>query len=101
MKAMLVAMASDRMPPDMRVDEVNRPMPLWVEAKFSLTHRFEGRGYLGERYLLQNLGPSVMVLAEQEFDREDGNVTGVAIENHNLQPGETTHVYVIRRETAR
>ncbi len=38
-----------------------------------------------------------MVLAEQEFDRERGDVVGVSVENHNLRPGESTTVYVIRR----
>jgi conjugal transfer pilus assembly protein TraK len=42
-----------------------------------------------------------MVLAEQEFDREGAQVMGVAIENHNLQPGETTNVFVIRQEGTR
>ena len=101
MKAMLVAMASDRVPADIRVDEVNRPMQLWAEARFSLMRRFEGRGLLGEKYLLQNVSPAVMVLAEQEFDRPDsktgGQVVGVAVENHNLRPGESTNVFVIRR----
>jgi conjugal transfer pilus assembly protein TraK len=50
MKAMLVAMASDRVPADMRIDEVNRPMQLWAEARFSLMRRYEGRGLLGEKY---------------------------------------------------
>jgi len=101
MKAMLVAMASDRVPPDIRVDQVNRPMQLWAEARFSLMRRYEGRGLLGEKYLLQNISSAVMVLAEQEFDREDspagGQVVGVAVENHNLRPGESTNVFVIRR----
>ena len=101
MKAMLVAMASDRVPAEIRVDEVNRPMQLWAEARFSLMRRFEGRGLLGEKYLLQNVSPAVMVLAEQEFDRPDsktgGQVVGVAVENHNLRPGESTNVFVIRR----
>ena len=101
MKAMLVAMASDRVPADFRVDEVNRPMQLWAEARFSLMRRYEGRGLLGEKYLLQNVSQAVMVLAEQEFDREDskvgGQVVGVAVENHNLRPGESTNVFVIRR----
>jgi conjugal transfer pilus assembly protein TraK len=105
MKAMLVAMASDRVPPDIRVDEVGRPMQLWAEARFSLMRRYEGRGLLGEKYLLQNVSPVVMVLAEQEFDRPDGKdggpVVGVAIENHNLRPGESTNVFVIRRGTER
>ena len=105
MKAMLVAMASDRVPADMRVDEVNRPMQLWAEARFSLMRRYEGRGLLGEKYLLQNVSSALMVLAEQEFDREDspagGQVVGVAVENHNLRPGESTNVFVIRRGGAR
>lgn len=101
MKAMLVAMASDRVPPDIRVDEVNRPMQLWAEARFALMRRYEGRGLLGEKYLLQNVSQTVMVVAEQEFDRPDskagGQVVGVAVENHNLRPGESTNVFVIRR----
>ena len=105
MKAMLVAMASDRVPADMRIDEVNRPMQLWAEVRFSLMRRYEGRGLLGEKYLLQNVSSAVMVLAEQEFDREDspagGQVVGVAVENHNLRPGESTNVFVIRRGGAR
>jgi conjugal transfer pilus assembly protein TraK len=104
LKALLVTMASDRVPADMRVEEVNRAVQLWAEAKFSLMRRYEGRGLLGEKYLLQNVSNSVMVLAEQEFDREDGqggNVAGVAIENHSLKPGETTNVFVIRRGSER
>jgi conjugal transfer pilus assembly protein TraK len=101
MKAMLVAMASDRVPNDVRVEEVNSPIPLWTEARFSLMRRYAGRGLLGEKYLLQNTSQALMVLAEQEFDREGDQVLGVAIENHNLQPGETTNVFVIRQEGTR
>lgn len=105
MKALLLAMASDRVPPDIRVEEVNQSVQLWAEAKFSLMRRYEGRGLVGERYQLQNASPTVMVLTEQEFDRPDsasnGQVAGVAIEQHNLRPGETTAVFVIRRGAAR
>jgi len=101
MKALLVAMASDRVPPDLRVDELNQPVQLWAEARFSLMRRYEGRGLSGEKYLLQNISAAVMVLAEQEFDRPDskagGQVLGVAVEHHQLRPGESTSVYVIRR----
>jgi conjugal transfer pilus assembly protein TraK len=101
MKTLLVAMASDRVPADLRVDELNQPTQLWAEAKFSLMRHYEGRGLVGEKYLLQNVSQAVMVLAEQEFDRPDsptgGQVLGVAIENHNVRPGETTNVFVIRR----
>lgn len=96
MKALLVAMASDRVAPDVRVEEIDRPVQLWSEAKFSLVRTYEGRGLIGEKYLLTNISDQTMVLAEQEFDREEGGVVGIAIENLNLRPGESTSVYVIR-----
>jgi conjugal transfer pilus assembly protein TraK len=96
LKAMLTAMASDRVPVDVRVEEVNRPVQLWAEARFSLMRVFEGRGLIGERYLLTNVSEQDMVLAEQEFDRADDNVLAVSIETHNLRPAESTSVYVIR-----
>lgn len=101
LKTLLLAMASDRVPADIRVDELNQPVQLWAEARFSLMRRYEGRGLVGEKYLLQNVSQAVMVLAEQEFDRPDspsgGQVLAVAVEHHNLRPGETTNVFVIRR----
>ena len=96
LKTMLVAMASDRVPPDVRVEELDRPVELFAEARFSLMRLYEGRGLIGEKYLLTNVSAAPMVLAEQEFDREEGDVVAVAIENHNLRPGESTSVYVIR-----
>ena len=101
MKGLLIAMAADRVPADIRVDELNQTVRLWAEATFTLMRRYEGRGLVGEKYLLLNTSPSEMVLAEPEFDRPDsaagGQVLGVAVENHKLRPGETTNVFVIRR----
>jgi conjugal transfer pilus assembly protein TraK len=96
MKTLLIAMASDRVAPDVRVEEANRQLQLWTEGKFSLMRTYEGRGLFGEKYLLTNISNEIMVLAEQEFDRADGTVLGVAIENLNLRPGESTSIYVIR-----
>ena len=94
-------MASSRFPADVRVEELDQPVRLWAEARLALVGRFEGRNLVGERYRLTNASDSIMVLAEQEFDRPDtndgGQVLGVAIDNHNLRPGETTSIYVIRR----
>lgn len=101
MKGLLVAMSSDRVSADVRVEEASKPIQLWAEARFTLLRRYEGRGYVGEKYALQNVSLAPMVLAEQEFDRPDsrtgGEIAGIAIEHHNLRPGETTSVYVIRR----
>ncbi|MBX7132638.1 MAG: type-F conjugative transfer system secretin TraK [Fimbriimonadaceae bacterium] len=96
LKTLLIAMAADRVAPDIRVEEVGRPVQLWTESRFTLMRVYEGRGLVGEKYLLTNVSERPMVLAEQEFDRDDGTVLGVSIENHNLRPGETTNVYVIR-----
>ena len=100
MKALLVAMASDRVPPDIRVEETHGMLPLWNEARFSRVRQYDGRGLVGEKYLLQNISDGPMVLAEPEFDREQGSVVGIAVEHHNLRPGESTSVYVIRRGEA-
>jgi conjugal transfer pilus assembly protein TraK len=101
MKALLVAMASDRVPPDIRVEEAQLPVLLWTEARFTLVRRYDGRGLLGDKYILQNISATPMVLAEQEFDRpasRDGSeIAGIAIEHHNLRPGESTSVYILRR----
>jgi len=101
MKAMLVAMASGRVPADIRVDEIDQAMQLWPETKFALLRRYEGRGLVGEKYLLHNLGVAAIVLAEAEFDRQGAQVVGVAVEQHNLRPGESTSVFVIRRGAER
>lgn len=101
LKAMLVAMATERVPSDLQVEDVGQTITLWREARFTLERTFRGRGLVGERYTLQNVSESPMVLTEQEFDREDdeaGSVAGVAIEHHNLRPGEHTLIFVIRRE---
>ena len=96
MKALLLAMASDRVAPDVRVEENNRPIQLWSGARFALMKTYETRGMVGEKYLLTNISEQAMPLAEQEFDRADGDVVGVAIDNLHLDPGESTNVYVLR-----
>ncbi len=101
LKALLVAMAGDRVPSDIDVEEVGQALFLWREARFQLERIYRGRGFVGERYLIQNVSQTDMVLAEPEFDREgdeSGSVAGIAIEHHNLHPGERTQVFVIRRE---
>jgi len=101
LKALLVAMAGDRVPADIDVEEVGQAISLWLEARFQLERIYRGRGFVGERYLLQNVSDTNMVLAEPEFDREAdeaGSVAGIAIEHHNLHPGERTQIFVIRKE---
>ena len=42
LKQMLTAMASDRVSADVRVEEVNRPVQLWTESRFTLLRIYEG-----------------------------------------------------------
>jgi conjugal transfer pilus assembly protein TraK len=100
LKAMLVAMAQPQPAPDVVASDVNRPVRLWAEAQMTLTRTYEGRGLFGERYELRNVGNADMVLAEPELDRDDARVLAIAIRNHNLRPGESTAVYVIREGSA-
>jgi conjugal transfer pilus assembly protein TraK len=96
LKAMLFAMAGDEVPSDLRVEEVNRSVQLWAEARFMLLTTYEGQSLAGEKYRLTNISQDPMVLTEEEFDRDGGDVVAVSIENHNLDPGESSNVFVIR-----
>lgn len=100
-KGMLGAMASVRPGAAYRVEDVERPIALWKEADFKLVRKVEGQDLIGELYSLTNVSATPMVLAEQEFDREEGGVVAVAIEHHNLQPGDATSVFVIRTQEER
>ncbi|MEO3715620.1 type-F conjugative transfer system secretin TraK [Roseateles flavus] len=101
LKALLVAMASNRLARDIQVEDHAQPIILWREALFTLQRTYRVRGLIGERYRLQNVSDAPLVLAEQEFDHPDdsgSSVAAVAIEHHNLRPGDSTLVFVIRRE---
>ena len=96
LKSMLVAMAADRAAADIQMEERDDVHLLWAESEMKLIRRFTGRSFRGETYLLKNISTAPLVLAEQEFDREDGNVLAVAIEYLNLRPNDSTRIYVIR-----
>ncbi|GAB2855770.1 hypothetical protein GCM10027277_25420 [Pseudoduganella ginsengisoli] len=94
MKEMLVAMVGGRETASVQVDRMDVARPLWQEADLRLIRKHQGSALVGETYRLRNTGATTMVLAEQEFDRD--GVMAVAIEQHNVRPGESTLVYVIR-----
>ncbi|MBY0241987.1 MAG: type-F conjugative transfer system secretin TraK [Burkholderiaceae bacterium] len=94
LKDMLVAMAAGRESAGVQVERMDVARPLWQEADLRLIRQHQGNALVGDTYRLRNVGTAAMVLAEREFDRD--GVMAVAIEQHNLRPGETTLVYVIR-----
>jgi conjugal transfer pilus assembly protein TraK len=99
LKAMLVTMATDRVPSDIAVRQIGLPVTLWRETSLQFERTYSGRGLVGERYQIQNVSAKPLVLTEPEFDREGndaGSVAAIAIERHNLAPGERTRVFIIR-----
>ena len=100
MKALLLAMATDQASADYQIEEMHRPVQLRAALRLTQIRQYQGRQLVGEKYLLHNAGTEPVELSEQEFDRDDGVITGVAIEHHRLGPGEATTVYVIRRGSA-
>jgi conjugal transfer pilus assembly protein TraK len=93
-KRLVAAMARGERPVEYTVREFNRPVSLWQEALFVLLARYEGREFIGEHYRLANSSGSVMRIAEQELFKP--GVVAVAIELHQLQPGQSTDVFVLR-----
>ncbi|HQR19509.1 MAG TPA: type-F conjugative transfer system secretin TraK [Burkholderiaceae bacterium] len=96
-KAMWLAMAGDAVPRDVQVRAMNREVALWKEARFVLDRVYVANSMVGELYTLTNTSEQAMVLAEQELYRD--GVLGVAIQEHQLRPGQSTVVYVVRVRT--
>jgi conjugal transfer pilus assembly protein TraK len=104
-KAMTVAMAttpSDGAPvADLDVRTVaagGQEVALWREARFVLRQVFRSARMLGEAYELTNISGQRMVIDERELYRP--GVWSVAVKRLNLQPGESTPVWVVRAPAA-
>ncbi|MQA40597.1 TraK domain-containing protein [Rugamonas aquatica] len=94
LKAMLLALAAAELPDAVSERRLQEPQQLWRGAGLVLERTLSGYDLAGDHYTLTNLGPAPMVLAEQEFDRDD--VLAVSIESLTLRPGESTSVFIIR-----
>lgn len=93
-KALMLAMAADRMPPDMEVRESRQSFSLWQGSRFTLVRSWLGTTLMGERFDLTNTGTSAMRLLEQELFKP--GVLAISIEKHELAPSESTRVFVVR-----
>ncbi|MCZ4314773.1 type-F conjugative transfer system secretin TraK [Comamonadaceae bacterium G21597-S1] len=97
MKALLLAMTTGQAITDYQAQDMHRPVQLRPDVRLTQVSQYQGRHLIGEKYLLHNAGTEPITLTEQEFDRDDAAVTGVAIEQHTVAPGASTTVYVMRR----
>jgi conjugal transfer pilus assembly protein TraK len=93
-KNLLLAMSNHLEGTGIEVRKTNSPVALWSEALFVLTGIYSDTGLVGEEYQLTNVSRVQMVVAEQELYRN--GVDAVAIDDHVLEPGESTVVFVIR-----
>lgn len=73
---------------------VNKKIPLWKQTDLVLANRYDNSVLMGEEYYLTNKTDKTLVMREQEFYRN--NVLAVSIDKLNLEPNETTVVYVVR-----
>ena len=93
-------MASDSVPTDVRVDEVNRPIQAVGRSPLRDDPRLRGSRHKSSASALPltNISSQKMVLAEQEFDREmQAACWRWRSRTTTLRPGDGTTVFVIRQ----
>lgn len=93
-RSILNVMAQEDAPGSADVRQMNQEMALWEGTRFVLTGQYSDRGMVGDKFKLTNISKSQIRVVEQEFYRK--GVLAVAIENMQLEPGQSTNVYVIR-----
>ena len=96
-KSLIRAMALEREPDGYTLAVVNRAVPLWNEARLVLQRRYEG-DRIGEVYRLTNTSGAEMRIDERELGVLADDIEAVALERHELQPGESTAVYLVREQ---
>jgi conjugal transfer pilus assembly protein TraK len=95
-RSLITGMALEKPPVHMTFKPTQKEFRLWKQTRFVLTGIYNERDLVGEKYTLTNQGKDLIGLTEQEFYRE--GVVAVSIEDHELTPGQTTYVYVVREQ---
>ena len=93
-KAMILTMATNALPQDMSIKELNQPMALWAGTSFTLVREWLGRDIEGQLYVLADTGSTDMRVADQELYQP--GVLAVSVENQNLKPGQSSRVFIVR-----
>jgi conjugal transfer pilus assembly protein TraK len=94
LKGLVLALASDRLTPELTVTEVNRPVLLWNEVDYFHLRDASNAACTASQYQLREKQGKPMRLDEREFYTKD--VAAVAIDQLDLPPFGSTHVYIIR-----
>ena len=93
-KRLVTVMARGEASPEFQIVEIGKPIALWTESSFHFVRRFDGRTLIGEEYRLTNVSGTTMRVAEQELFKD--GVIAVSVELHELAPGASTAVFVVR-----
>ncbi len=93
-RALVAAMALEEPPNTIDMRPTRKEFALGENTRFVMTAVYNERELVGEKYTLTNTGKTPMRLVEQELYRK--GVVAVAIENMQLDSGQTTNVYVVR-----
>ena len=92
---LLRAVASDAPSPELRIEELHKPVALWQEVDFIHERRYTGHPrWTVDVYTLTNISGATLVLDEREF--VTGDVVAVALEQADLAPGQSALVRVVR-----
>jgi conjugal transfer pilus assembly protein TraK len=94
-KALALMMAADTLPGDMEVRERGETLRLWQGSRFVHLRSWLGAAVVADLFQLTNTGNAELRVAEAELFRS--GVLAVGVENHVLNPGETSRVFLIRQ----
>ena len=97
-KNLLLAMATDALPGDMQVHERAHELILWPGVRLTLQRAYVGSHVIGEKYQLANLAAVELSLTSRDLYKP--GVMAISLEQHLLQAGEATNVFVIRERHA-
>lgn len=93
-RSLVAAMALEEPPTSVEMRATQQEFALWENTRFVMTAVYNERELVGEKYILTNTGKTPMRLVEQELYRK--GVVAVAIENMQLEGGQSTNIYVVR-----
>ncbi len=93
-RGLVAAMALEEAPSSIEMRQTSQEFALWENTRFVMTGVYSERELVGEKFRLTNTGTTTIRLVEQELYRK--GVVAVAIENMQLDPGQTTNIYVVR-----
>lgn len=93
-RSLVASMALEEPPSSVEMRATQQEFALWENTRFLMVAVYNERELVGEKYVLTNTGKTPMRLAEQELYRK--GVVAVAIENMQLESGQSTNIYVVR-----